>query len=77
MEEGIIYYPAPYISVGKYLATYFLILNASANFLIYCLSGSQFRTDMRSAFPGINVNNNNNPVIVMVDHQEKQEESSL
>ena len=81
MDRDVFYYPPPYIRVGKYLARYFVILNSSVNFLIYCLSWSQFRTDMRSAFPGIynNNNNNNNNNVVMVNHenQEMQEESAL
>ena len=75
MESGHLYFAPLHFSLGKYIATYFVIFNSSINFIIYCLSGSQFRTDLRSAFPITRVNNNINVVHVNPVCRERQEES--
>ena len=45
-EAGLDYYQEKQTYIFDFLARLFVVINCSINFLIYCLVGSQFRTEL-------------------------------
>ena len=47
-EAGLDYYQEKQTYILDFLARFFVVINCSINFVIYCLVGSQFRTELSS-----------------------------
>ena len=45
-EAGLDYYKEKQTYILDFLARFFVVINCSVNFVIYCLVGSQFRTEL-------------------------------